>query len=143
MNTDLFYKNGSMRICGVGQVSLPAICANDMERRLRKPPYAGCINSFIKIPKPVKICVNQCPFNRDVESRLSQSTNRAAKTSRRFDFPGQIYGSTNVAALAQGSGVPTCGRFDDFEKTLDVESRLNLSDKQSVLKNSVYSAPLW
>ncbi len=115
-----------MRICGVGQVSLPAICADDMERRLRKPPYAGCINSFIKIPKPVKICVNQCPFNRDVESRLSQSTNRAAKTSRRFDFPD-----------------PTCGRFDDFEKTLDVESRLNLSDKQSVLKNSVYSAPLW
>ncbi len=51
-------------------------------------------------------------------SRASQSTNRAAKTSRRFDFPDQMYRSTAVTALEQSAGVPTCGRFADFEKAL-------------------------
>ncbi len=37
----LLRKIGSTRIYEVGQVSIPAVFAGDIERRLRKPPYAG------------------------------------------------------------------------------------------------------
>ncbi len=61
-------------------------------------------------------------FSLDYPLGLSQIINRAAKTSRRFEFPDKIYCSTDVTALEHRLFAQTCGRFGDHEKVLDYPS---------------------
>ncbi len=55
-------KNDSTRICRVGQVSIPAVFTDDIEWRLRKPPYAGICQVTIVASIAVYPTNPRCPL---------------------------------------------------------------------------------